>query len=837
MDKVIKVCGDPHCEAVYHNTPKSATKCKDCGGNLIAINEDTYNKKYADNYFQYDYETMDYYRPKKQEKMNSKINDVSPEIQKEIDEFSKQLGKTYDKKIPYSDRYISLRTALARQNLASLEELYGKELNNKNFKIGDIVGSVHRNSDITSYKILDLTPVAVKMVSLSHANPKSEHQRIQSLGSHWELINPKQSLKKLFDKVKEKPKDKTDTTYKKIGDNPSKFDIGDIIVDALGREWKVIDPDKRGMSILQDLKTNSIQELNAHANPQFKLVGKPDDYSGRIRPTKDNPLYDDLINFQYQIMWWEGAKDNKLPTEKFEKAILELKDKIIKFDETTKNEKWKQQIRVVLNRSDKKDIVDRIEKKYKTKSVTTALPTMKAEISPASKDIDILNKLVAEYIYAKDSATKLFKESLIKEHITDLKKYLNKPEIVENKKWKNSIDTSISSAMAVLNSNVLGRKKETMVKQTIPTKPEKLNFDYLFSSNSGDRKSPTQSAGQLRSMYSGKPKYEKELFNTLFQGNDKNWYKLIKDKDNVWRWSKAEEQSEMKKPEPKPETKSSTTNKIDINNKMYLIQINGKPLSSFKNGDKVFFAGKTQEGNFKTYVEGSVLKKGNEYYIKRFPENPNSKRFATANFNASTKVALKPENEPIYTGDENFKTEKKQEVSVKAEPKKEKPTIPQIYRDTKSEDDLIKSYYEKLDSQPITPRIFAKQLIAVDVLRGYSISMIKSGMQGRANDTGWVSVGGYVDGKNVTTNKVLVQKFKGKEINELFSLQELYNEIQREAGLMPDKETKPKKEKPENTTKDLKDALAGAKAYLKYAKDSEKSDIKAYIRGLEILLK
>lgn len=62
---LIKVCPDPHCDAVYHNIPKSYTKCDDCGGRVILINEQTYWKKFANNFFQYDYPTMEFYRPVK----------------------------------------------------------------------------------------------------------------------------------------------------------------------------------------------------------------------------------------------------------------------------------------------------------------------------------------------------------------------------------------------------------------------------------------------------------------------------------------------------------------------------------------------------------------------------------------------------------------------------------------------------------------------------------------------------------------------------------------------------------------------------------------------------
>lgn len=62
--KIIKVCPDPGCEAVYHNCPTKQTHCIDCGGWIKKINEETYWKKFADKFFQYDFLTGQYYRPK-----------------------------------------------------------------------------------------------------------------------------------------------------------------------------------------------------------------------------------------------------------------------------------------------------------------------------------------------------------------------------------------------------------------------------------------------------------------------------------------------------------------------------------------------------------------------------------------------------------------------------------------------------------------------------------------------------------------------------------------------------------------------------------------------------
>jgi hypothetical protein len=69
--KVIKVCPNPMCDAVWHNVPKKHTRCNDCGGHIMQINEDTYQKKFSNNFFQYDFETGEYLRPEIKEVNNA----------------------------------------------------------------------------------------------------------------------------------------------------------------------------------------------------------------------------------------------------------------------------------------------------------------------------------------------------------------------------------------------------------------------------------------------------------------------------------------------------------------------------------------------------------------------------------------------------------------------------------------------------------------------------------------------------------------------------------------------------------------------------------------------
>ena len=65
LRETIKVCPDPGCGALYHNIPKNYTKCNDCGGRVIEINEETFWKKFSNNWFQYDFITGEYFRPQK----------------------------------------------------------------------------------------------------------------------------------------------------------------------------------------------------------------------------------------------------------------------------------------------------------------------------------------------------------------------------------------------------------------------------------------------------------------------------------------------------------------------------------------------------------------------------------------------------------------------------------------------------------------------------------------------------------------------------------------------------------------------------------------------------
>jgi hypothetical protein len=85
--------------------------------------------------------------------------------------------------------------------------------------------------------------------------------------------------------------------------------------------------------------------------------------------------------------------------------------------------------------------------------------------------------------------------------------------------------------------------KEGQYKLSVETFPAKLELNLpKFEGNKGDRKSPSQSAGDLKTYVmnnSKKDDYLKLFESTKFKGNDDNWYKINISKAGTWTWKKA----------------------------------------------------------------------------------------------------------------------------------------------------------------------------------------------------------------------------------------------------------------------------------------------------------
>lgn len=90
-------------------------------------------------------------------------------------------------------------------------------------------------------------------------------------------------------------------------------------------------------------------------------------------------------------------------------------------------------------------------------------------------------------------------------------------------------------------------------KLSVETIPATLKRDYRFIANTGNRKAPSQSAGNLYSRYANLPAAKAELFNTFFKGNDGTWWKL-KQVGTEWRWEKSS---------PQPSQTSTSEKNID----------------------------------------------------------------------------------------------------------------------------------------------------------------------------------------------------------------------------------------------------------------------------------
>ena len=115
-------------------------------------------------------------------------------------------------------------------------------------------------------------------------------------------------------------------------------------------------------------------------------------------------------------------------------------------------------------------------------------------------------------------------------------------EVIENINNKENIYIAgYKFPIAYFTDKPLTAEATSEFKLSIETIPSTLKRDYTFSTNKGDRKAPSQSAGNLYSRYANLPAAKAELFNTFFKGNDGAWWKL-KQVRTEWRWEKSSPQ-------------------------------------------------------------------------------------------------------------------------------------------------------------------------------------------------------------------------------------------------------------------------------------------------------
>jgi hypothetical protein len=70
-----------------------------------------------------------------------------------------------------------------------------------------------------------------------------------------------------------------------------------------------------------------------------------------------------------------------------------------------------------------------------------------------------------------------------------------------------------------------------------------------------------------------------------------------------------------------------------------------------------------------------------------------------------------------------------------------------------------------------------KKLIRGYVKRGDTIESLRGSYLGYASTDFWASIGGNINGKVIGQDWILVQELDGVEIQDLFSLEKIYQEI------------------------------------------------------------
>ena len=80
-----------------------------------------------------------------------------------------------------------------------------------------------------------------------------------------------------------------------------------------------------------------------------------------------------------------------------------------------------------------------------------------------------------------------------------------------------------------------------------------------------------------------------------------------------------------------------------------------------------------------------------------------------------------------------------------------------------------------------TPKSVAVDLIQFYVKRGDSLDSLKKGQMGSGNSDESACIGEYCQGKKFSTDFIIVSKFNGIEICEVFKLKSIYDEIKKDS--------------------------------------------------------
>jgi len=135
----------------------------------------------------------------------------------------------------------------------------------------------------------------------------------------------------------------------------------------------------------------------------------------------------------------------------------------------------------------------------------------------------------------------------------------------------------------------------------------------------------------------------------------------------------------------------------------------------------------------------------------------------------------------------------------------------------------------------MTPREAAIKLIRVYVDRGDTLEDLAKSQLGHMSQEFSAGIGGFLAERNIGRNKILVKKVKGKTVNEVFSLTEIFNEIKKGATMIKTGERKPKPKQqelagmpPKNQTTLTAEAIV--------EKNGEIKDIREEVKEMKIKL-
>lgn len=155
----------------------------------------------------------------------------------------------------------------------------------------------------------------------------------------------------------------------------------------------------------------------------------------------------------------------------------------------------------------------------------------------------------------------------------------------------------------------------------IETYPTFFSFPIPgFSANTGDRQSPTQSAGELRRWFSNlgnvaQIEYARELDRARFKGNDGNWYALNTGRGGVFTWKKTTPPPTQYTPSAASSSPSASTS-FSSTSSAQPAQPVAKPAINYKPED---------------LIGRNIYYKGNYKIVKILKVNPKTVRYQISN--------------------------------------------------------------------------------------------------------------------------------------------------------------------------------------------------------------